>query len=135
MRHRKRRGKLNRTSSHRVAMFANMAVSLLQHEQIVTTIEKARALRPIVERMVTAARDNSLHVRRQLLSKLRDQNAANKLLTVVGPRYATRPGGYLRIIKYKLRIGDKARLAVIEFVDRDIRSKGLDFAAQLNEVN
>lgn len=130
MRHKKRRGKLNRTSSHRSAMFSNMAVSLVQHEQIVTTIEKAKQLRPIVEKMVTSSRNTCLHTRRVLLSRLRDGAAVNKLCSVLAPRYQNRNGGYTRIIKCGIRPGDTAKIAVIEFVDRNVLAKGSDFATQ-----
>lgn len=130
MRHLKRKGKLNRTSAHRNAMLSNMSVSLFCHEQIVTTIEKARALRPVAEKMITMARDHSLHVRRLLLAKIGDRGAVCKLLSVLGPRYRERNGGYVRIIKYKTRPGDSADLAVVEFVERNIEVKGKTFAMQ-----
>ncbi len=124
MRHNKHHRKLNRTSSHRKAMFANMAVALILHEQIKTTVPKAKELRPYVEKLVTLARSNTLHVRRQLISQIKDLQAVNKLFTSLSPRYESRDGGYTRIIKAGFRYGDNAPIAIIEFVDRDISEKG-----------
>ena len=126
MRHRKSGRKLNRTSSHRRAMFANMAMALVKHEQITTTLPKARELRPLVERLVTLARRGDLHARRLLISKTRDEATAAKLIDVLGPRYAGRPGGYTRVLKAGFRHGDNAPMAVIEFVERDVAAKGQD---------
>ena len=128
MRHLKAGRKLNRTSAHRKAMFANMACALIKHEQIKTTLPKAKELRPIVERLVTQARNakGSLHVRRLALSQIKDAKMVAKLFDVLGPRYADRPGGYIRVLKADPRYGDNAPMAVIEFVDRDVEAKGQD---------
>lgn len=124
MRHGKAGRKLNRTSSHRKAMFANMAASLIEHEQIVTTLPKAKELRPIVEKLVTLGKRGDLHARRQAISAIRDVALVGRLFETLAPRYATRNGGYLRIMKAGYRFGDNAPLAVIEFVDRDPAAKG-----------
>jgi len=124
MRHRKQGRKLNRTSSHRQAMFANMAAALIRHEQIVTTVPKAKELRPFAERLVTLAKRGDLHSRRQAISKIRDKDAVSKLFETIGPRYASRNGGYTRIMRAGFRHGDNAPVAVIEFVDRDEDAKG-----------
>ncbi len=124
MRHRKAGRKLNRTHSHRKAMFANMAVSLIVHEQIVTTLPKAKEIRPIVEKLVTLGKRGDLHARRQAISQIKDVDAVSKLFDAIATRYATRNGGYLRIMKAGFRYGDNAPLAVIEFVDRDVDAKG-----------
>jgi len=128
MRHLKAGRKLNRTSAHRKAMFANMASALIKHEQIKTTLPKAKELRPVVERLVTQARNakGSLHVRRLALSQIKDAKMVAKLFDVLGPRYADRPGGYIRVLKAGPRYGDNAPMAVIEFVDRDVEAKGQD---------
>ncbi len=128
MRHLKSGRRLNRSSAHREAMFANMACALIKHEQITTTLPKAKDLRPIVERLVTKARNGkgSLHARRMALSQIGDEASVNKLFDVLGPRYAQRNGGYLRILKAGFRYGDHAAMAVIEFVDRDTEAKGKD---------
>jgi large subunit ribosomal protein L17 len=128
MRHLKSGRRLNRSSAHREAMFANMACALIKHEQITTTLPKAKDLRPIVEKLVTAAKNGkgSLHARRIALSRVGDAAAVNKLFDVLGPRYAERNGGYLRILKAGFRYGDAAAMAVIEFVDRDMDAKGKD---------
>jgi large subunit ribosomal protein L17 len=126
MRHGNRGRKLNRTASHRKAMFANMSAALIKHEQIVTTLPKAKDLRPIVEKLITLAKRGDLHARRQAISQIRDEGQAKKLFDVLGPRYADRQGGYIRIMKAGFRYGDNAPLAVIEFVDRDVNAKGLD---------
>ena len=120
--------KLNRTSAHRKSMFANMACALIKHEQIKTTLPKAKELRPIVERLVTRARNGkgSLHMRRLALSQIKDVKMVAKLFDVLGPRYADRPGGYIRVLKAGSRHGDNAPMAVIEFVDRDEDVKGQD---------
>ncbi len=124
MRHRKAGRKLNRTSSHRKAMFANMAASLIEHEQIVTTLPKAKELRPIVEKLVTLGKRGDLHSRRLAASQIRDETQARKLFVTLAPRYADRNGGYLRIMKAGFRHGDNAAMAVIEFVERDVDAKG-----------
>lgn len=127
MRHGLKGRKLNRTSSHRKALFANMAIALLKHEQIKTTLPKAKDLRPIVEKLVTLGKKGGLHARRQILSSIiNDEVIAEKLLTVLAGRYASRNGGYLRIMKAGFRHGDMAPMAVIEFVDRDVSAKGKD---------
>ncbi|MEO1702181.1 MAG: 50S ribosomal protein L17 [Pseudomonadota bacterium] len=129
MRHRKAGRKLNRTSSHRKAMFANMAASLIEHEQIVTTLPKAKELRPIVEKLVTLGKRGDLHARRQAISQIQDQNQVRKLFDTIAKRYIDRNGGYTRIMKAGFRYGDSAPMAVIEFVDRDVDAKGAaDFA-------
>ncbi len=124
MRHGKAGRKLNRTSSHRKAMFANMAASLIEHEQIVTTLPKAKELRPIVEKLVTLGKRGDLHARRQAASAIRDEDQTRKLFATIAPRYADRHGGYLRIMKAGFRTGDNAPMAVIEFVDRDVDARG-----------
>jgi large subunit ribosomal protein L17 len=124
MRHQKAGRKLNRTASHRKAMFANMAASLIEHEQIVTTLPKAKEIRPIVEKLVTLGKKGDLHARRQAISQIRDVAVVGKLFDAIASRYATRTGGYLRIMKAGFRHGDNAALAVIEFVDRDTSAKG-----------
>ena len=124
MRHGLAHRKLNRTSEHRKAMFANMASSLIEHEQIVTTLPKAKELRPIVEKLVTLAKKGDLASRRRAISKLRNPDMAKKLFDVLGPRYEERNGGYVRIMKAGFRHGDNAPMAVIEFVERDEDAKG-----------
>ena len=124
MRHGVAGRKLNRTASHRKAMFANMAASLIEHEQIVTTLPKAKEIRPIVEKLVTLGKKGDLHARRQAISQIRDVAVVAKLFDAIASRYATRNGGYLRIMKAGFRHGDNAALAVIEFVDRDTSAKG-----------
>ena len=126
MRHGNRGRKLNRTSANRKAMFASMAASLIKHEQIVTTLPKAKELRPIVEKLITLGKKGGLALRRQAIGELRDKDMAKKLFDVLGPRYKDRQGGYTRIIKAGFRYGDNAPMAVIEFVDRDVDAKGLD---------
>jgi large subunit ribosomal protein L17 len=124
MRHRNSGRKLNRTASHRKAMFANMAAALIEHEQIVTTLPKAKDLRPIVERLVTLAKRGDLHARRQAISAIRSLAGVKKLFETIGPRYKDRAGGYTRVLKAGFRHGDSAAVAVIEFVDRDVDAKG-----------
>ena len=126
MRHGNAHRKFNRTASHRRAMFANMAAALIKHEQISTTLPKAKDLRPIVEKLVTLGKRGDLHARRQAISQIRDIGMVKKLFDVIGPRYKERHGGYLRIMKAGFRHGDNAAAAVIEFVDRDVDAKGLD---------
>ncbi len=124
MRHKIAHRKLNRTASHRKAMFANMSSSLVEHEQIVTTLPKAKELRPFVEKLITLAKKGDLNSRRIAISRMRNKAQAKKLFDVLGPRYADRPGGYIRIMKAGYRYGDNAPMAVIEFVDRDVDAKG-----------
>ena len=126
MRHGIAHRKLNRTAEHRRAMFANMAAALIKHEQIVTTLPKAKELRPIVEKLVTLGKRGGLHARRQAISEIRDIAMVKKLFDVLGPRYKTRNGGYTRVMKAGFRYGDSAAMAVIEFVDRDVDAKGQD---------
>ncbi|RDV05435.1 50S ribosomal protein L17 [Undibacter mobilis] len=126
MRHGKVYRKLGRHSSHRMAMLANMAASLIKHEQIVTTLPKAKELRPIVEKLITLGKKGDLSARRQAISELRDANMVKKLFDTLAPRYKDRHGGYTRIMKAGFRYGDNAAQAVIEFVDRDVDAKGLD---------
>ena len=126
MRHGYARRKLGRTSAHRTALFANMAASLIKHEQIVTTLPKAKELRPVVEKLVTLAKRGDLHARRQAISQVRDVEQVGKLFSVLGPRYKDRNGGYIRVLKAGFRHGDNAAMAVIEFVDRDPAEKGKD---------
>ena len=124
MRHGKAHRKLNRTSEHRRAMFANMAAALIKHEQIVTTLPKAKDLRPVVEKLITLGKRGDLHARRQAAAKIRDLAMVKKLFEVLGPRYKERNGGYTRVLKAGFRYGDSAPVAVIEFVDRDVDAKG-----------
>ena len=124
MRHRKSGRKLNRTPSHRKAMFANMAASLIEHEQIITTLPKAKEIRPVVEKLVTLGKRGDLHARRQAISRTRDVEMVRKLFDTIAVRYADRNGGYLRIMRAGFRKGDNAPLAVIEFVDRDVDARG-----------
>ncbi|MEG8229662.1 50S ribosomal protein L17 [Candidatus Rickettsia tasmanensis] len=124
MRHKIKGRKLNVTSSHRQAMLANMAVALVTHEQIKTTLPKAKELRPYIETLITKAKKADLTVRRSILSKIKDKTAVEKLINILGTRYKDRPGGYTRIIKTGFRYGDLAPIAYIEFVDRDINAKG-----------
>lgn len=126
MRHGFAHRKFNRTAEHRRAMFANMAAALIKHEQITTTLPKAKDLRPIVEKLVTLGKRGGLHARRQAISQIRDVAMVRKLFEVLGPRYKARNGGYTRVMKAGFRFGDSAPLAVIEFVDRDVEAKGLD---------
>ena len=126
MRHGNSGRKLSRTASHRKAMFANMSAALIKHEQIVTTLPKAKDLRPIVEKLITLGKRGDLHARRQAIAQIRDEGQVAKLFAVLGPRYKERNGGYIRILKAGFRFGDNAPQAVIEFVDRDVDAKGLD---------
>src|SRR5207248_2194403 len=126
MRHRKAGRGFSRTSSHRQAMFENLAGALIKHEQIRTTLPKAKDLRPIVERLITLGKRGGLHARRQAIAKLQDAGLADKLLTTLAERYASRPGGYTRILKAGFRYGDDAAMAIIELVDRDPDAKGQD---------
>jgi large subunit ribosomal protein L17 len=128
MRHRNQGRKLGRKSAHRTAMFANMAAALIKHEQIRTTLPKAKELRPVVEKLVTLSRRgaSNLHARRLALSQVRDEAQVKKLFEVIGPRYAKRPGGYTRVLKAGMRQGDNAAMALIEFIDRDVDARGKD---------
>jgi large subunit ribosomal protein L17 len=118
--------KLGVTSTHRAAMFRNMATSLLKHEQITTTLPKAKELRPYVERIITLGKRGDLHARRQAYATLMDEKVVDKLFTTIAERYKARPGGYTRVLKAGFRYGDAAPMAVIELVDRDIAAKGQD---------
>ena len=122
--HSKRR--FNRTAEHRKAMFANLSQALIKHEQIVTTLPKAKDLRPVVEKLVTLAKRGDLHARRQAISQIKDAALVKKLFDVLGPRYKERNGGYCRVLKAGFRYGDNAAMAVIEFVDRDVNARGQD---------
>jgi len=124
MRHGVAHRKLNRTASHRRAMFANMAASLIEHEQIVTTLPKAKELKPIMDKLITLAKRGDLHARRQAISKIRNKDQVSKLFETLGPRYEERQGGYTRVLKAGFRHGDNAPMAVIELVDRDPEAKG-----------
>ena len=126
MHHGFRGRRLNRSSAHRKSMFANMSASLIKHEQIVTTLPKAKDLRPIVEKLVTLAKVGTLHARRQAISQIKDLDQVRKLFDVLAARYMDRKGGYIRIMKAGFRYGDNAPVAVIEFVDRDVSAKGKD---------
>ena len=126
MRHGFAHRKLNRTASHRKAMFANMAASLIKHEQIVTTLPKAKELKPIADKLITLAKKGDLPARRQAISQIRDVAMVGKLFDTLGPRYAERQGGYTRVMTAGFRHGDNAPRAVIEFVDRDETAKGQD---------
>ncbi len=126
MRHGNAHRKLNRKPEHRKAMFANMAAALIKHEQITTTLPKAKDLRPIVEKLITLGKRGGLHARRQAIAEIRDIAMVKKLFDVLGPRYKERNGGYTRVMKAGFRYGDAAPVAVIEFVDRDVDAKGLD---------
>ena len=126
MRHGFRGRRFNRTAEHRTAMFANMSAALIKHEQIVTTLPKAKDLRPVVEKLVTLSKKGSLHARRQAMAEVRDETQVKKLFEVLAARYKDRHGGYLRIMKAGFRYGDSAPMAVIEFVDRDVNARGQD---------
>ena len=124
MRHGHGYRKLNRTHEHRKAMFANMACSLIEHEQIKTTLPKAKEMKRIIDKLITQGKKDSVHARRTAMSKLKQDAAVKKLFEVLGPRYAERPGGYCRVLKAGFRYGDMAPMAVIELVDRDPAAKG-----------
>ena len=126
MRHGKVYRKFSRTAEHRRAMFANMAAALIKHEQIITTLPKAKELRPIVEKLVTLGKRGDLHARRQAISQVRDIAMVKKLFEVLGPRYQARQGGYTRVLKAGFRYGDSAPVGVIEFVERDESARGQD---------
>lgn len=131
MRHARGYRRLNRTHEHRKALFSNMAGSLIEHEQIKTTLPKAKELRRIVEKLVTLGKRGDLHARRQAASQLKQDMHVAKLFDVLGPRYATRQGGYVRVLKAGFRYGDMAPMAIIEFVDRDRDAKGAGDRARL----
>lgn len=136
MRHRKGPRKLNRTSSHRKAMFANMSTALVKHEQILTTLPKAKELRSIVDKLITLGKRGDLHARRQALGTIKDRALVEKLFSTLAERYADRPGGYTRVLKAGFRYGDSAPMAIIELVDRDEDAKGQDSGpVQVDEEN
>ena len=131
MRHASGYRKLNRTAEHRKAMFANMAASLIRHEQIKTTLPKAKEMKRIIDKLITLGKRGDLHARRLAVSKIRDEDAVKKLVDVLGPRYADRSGGYCRVLKAGFRYGDMAPMAIIELVDRDPAAKGAVDRARL----
>ena len=126
MKHKIKGKKLNRSSSHRKALFKNMAQAIIKHEQIITTLPKAKTMKPIVDKLITLAKKGSLHARRQAFSKLRDDKMVTKLFGTLAIRYADRSGGYTRVLKAGYRYGDAAAMAVIELVDRDEDARGVD---------
>ena len=126
MKHKIKGKKLNRSSSHRKALFKNMAQAIIKHEQIITTLPKAKTMKPIVDKLITLAKKGSLHARRQAFSKLRDDKMVTKLFGTLAVRYADRSGGYTRVLKAGYRYGDAAAMAVIELVDRDEDARGVD---------
>jgi large subunit ribosomal protein L17 len=126
MKHRLKGKKLNRTSSHRKALFKNMAQAIIKHEQIITTLPKAKTMKPIIDKLITLGKKGNLHSRRQAFSKLRDEGMVSKLFDTLASRYAERNGGYTRVIKAGFRYGDAAAMAVIELVDRDEDARGKD---------
>ena len=126
MYHGRAKRRFNRTAEHRKAMFANMCQNLIKHEQIMTTLPKAKDLRPVVEKLITLGKRGDLHARRQAIAQIKDVALVGKLFAVLGPRYKERAGGYTRIMKAGFRYGDNAPMAVIEFVDRDVDAKGKD---------
>jgi large subunit ribosomal protein L17 len=130
MRHARAHRKLNRTAEHRKALFANMAASLILHEQLTTTLPKAKDLRPVAEKLVTIAKKGGLAARRRAIAEIKDLAAVKKLFEVIAPRYKARQGGYTRIVKAGFRYGDSAPVAVIEFVDRDVDAKGKEDAKE-----
>lgn len=132
MNHKIKQKKFNRTSSHRKAMLSNMVVSLIMNEQIKTTLPKAKALRPHVEKLITKAAKNTLATRRLLISRVKDADCVEKLMSVIAPRYQGRPGGYTRIIKVGNRYGDMSPIAYIELVDRNVEAKGFPFQDKTN---
>ncbi|HLH11134.1 MAG TPA: 50S ribosomal protein L17 [Methylovirgula sp.] len=134
MYHGRAKRRFNRTHEHRKAMFVNLSQALIKHEQIVTTLPKAKDLRPVVEKLVTLGKRQDLHARRLAISRIRDVELVKKLFDVLGPRYKTRNGGYTRVLKAGFRQGDNAPLAVIEFVDRDVDAKGKDSGAVATEA-
>ena len=126
MKHKIKGKKLNRTSSHRKALFKNMAQAIIKHEQIITTLPKAKTMKPIIDKLITLAKKGSLHARRQAFSKLRDDKIVTKLFGILALRYADRTGGYTRVLKAGYRYGDSAAMGVIELVDRDEEARGVD---------
>ena len=126
MKHRLKGKKLNRTSSHRKALFKNMAQAIIKHEQIITTLPKAKTMKPIIDKLITLGKKGNLHARRQAFSKLRDEGMVSKLFDTLASRYAERNGGYTRVMKAGFRYGDAAAMAVIELVDRDEGARGKD---------
>ena len=126
MKHKIKGKKLNRTSSHRKALFKNMAQAIIKHEQIITTLPKAKTMKPIIDKLITLAKKGSLHSKRQAFSKLRDNKMVTKLFEILALRYADRKGGYTRVLKAGYRYGDSAAMAVIELVDRDESARGID---------
>ncbi len=133
MRHGFRGRRFNRTTEHRKAMFANMCNALIKHEQIVTTLPKAKDLRPVIEKLITFGKRGDLHARRQVIAQIKDVAMAKKLFDVIGPRYKERNGGYTRVLKAGFRYGDNAPLAVIEMVDRDVTARGKDSGPTMKE--
>ena len=133
MRHRKKGRKLSRTSAHRKALFANMAAALIKHEQIETTLAKAKELRPVVEKLITLGKRGGLHARRQALARLPEKSAVDKLFSTLSERYAERSGGYARVLRSGFRYGDAAPMAIIELVDRDRDAKGQDSGPKPDE--
>ena len=134
MRHGNSGRRLNRSSSHRKAMFSNLAVSLLKHEQIKTTLPKAKELKPIVEKLITLGKRGDLHSRRQVLAQIGKCDQVEKLFDVLAKRYFERHGGYTRVLKAGHRFGDAAQMAIIELVDRDVSAKGIDSGPVMNET-
>ncbi len=126
MYHGRAKRRFNRTAEHRKAMFANMCNALIKHEQIVTTLPKAKDLRPVIEKLITLGKRGDLHARRQAIAQTKDVVMVRKLFDVLGPRYKDRHGGYCRVLKAGFRYGDNAPMAVIEFVDRDVEARGKD---------
>ncbi|MFT4150571.1 MAG: 50S ribosomal protein L17 [Paracoccaceae bacterium] len=131
MRHARGYRRLNRTHEHRKALFANMSGSLIEHEQIKTTLPKAKELRPIIEKLITLAKRGDLHARRQAAAQLKEDKHVERLFAILGPRYQSRQGGYVRVMKAGFRYGDMAPMAIIEFVDRDPSAKGAADRARL----
>ncbi|NPD17235.1 50S ribosomal protein L17 [Xinfangfangia sp. D13-10-4-6] len=134
MRHARGYRRLNRTHEHRKALFSNMSGSLIEHEQIKTTLPKAKELRPIIEKLITLAKRGDLHARRQAAAQLKEDKDVEKLFAILGPRYKDRQGGYVRVLKAGFRYGDMAPMAIIEFVDRDTSAKGAADRARLEAV-
>ena len=135
MRHRSSGRKLNRSSKHRQMLFRNLSQALIKHEQIVTTLPKAKDLRPVIEKLITLGKKGGLHARRQAFAQLRDEKMVTKLFDVLSARYSERAGGYTRVLKAGFRYGDAAPMAVIEFVDRDESAKGQDSGPLQSEGN
>ena len=136
MKHRIKGKKLNRSSSHRKALFKNMAQAIIKHEQIVTTLPKAKTMKPIIDKLITLGKKGSLHARRQAFSQLRDNIIVSKLFSDLASRYANRQGGYSRVLKAGFRYGDSAAMAILELVDRDEEARGKDSGpVQNNDAN